>query len=366
MLKAKELDSTLESLAHSGAERFKSLDLKLATAIKGIVKNNNAVMDLQQTFISAATTAWRKDKSLLTGRQLLWLMFRYLRTNSTMDIVYSVTDLEKLKWTDDNKAHTFLHYWDYIIQGMKNKLPEDTLEDMLATQLRKSPEMKMDMAHYDRCEHGEKDKCYQYLRRCITRLIEAKQLTKNRQSIVDAFSGKLNHLHPKGAPAPKSAKAKNRAKAKAKAAEESAANALAAKGAGKGQPKARSRKPNAGDDTPICWFFNCGAHTPNVGKCHKTAKECKFKHKKVSLEEFNRMEKPSRSRSTSRDPKGKGKGKGKGKSKSKGQSDHIYHWCRDHLKEGGCSRGKNCKFPHLSSDAIEACKTANANAKKSS
>ena len=68
MLKAKEVDSTLESLASSGAERFKSLDLKLATAIKAIVKNNNAVMDLQQTFIAEATTAWRKDRSLLKGR----------------------------------------------------------------------------------------------------------------------------------------------------------------------------------------------------------------------------------------------------------------------------------------------------------
>jgi len=76
------------------------------------------------------------------------------------------------------------------------------------------------------------------------------------------------------------------------------------------------------------------------------------------------MEKPSRSRSTSRDQKGKGKGKDKGKGKSKGIT--VSHWCRDHLKEGGCSRGKNCKFPHLSADAVEACKTANANAKKSS
>jgi hypothetical protein len=50
-------------------------------------------------------------------------------------------------------------------------------------------------------------------------LIEAKQLLKNRQSIVDAFSGKLNHLHPKGAPATRSAKAKAKAKAKALAAD---------------------------------------------------------------------------------------------------------------------------------------------------
>jgi len=285
-------------------------------------------------------------------------MFRYLRTNSTMDIVYSVTDLEKLKWTDDNKAHTFLHYWDYIIQGMKNKLPEDTLEDMLATQLRKSPDMKMDMAHYDRCEHGEKDRCYQYLRRCITRLIEAKQLLKNRQSIVDAFSGKLNHLHPKGAPAPKSAKAKAKAKAKALAADESAAHALAAEGTGKGQAKSKPRKTNAGDDAPICWFYNCGVHTPDVGTCYNTAQECKFKHKKVSLDEFNEMERPSRSRSAS--PRAQnGRGKGKGKSKNQ-------QWCRNHLNEGGCSYGQNCRFPHLSAEAVEAIKIAAANDKKAS
>ena len=82
------------------------------------------------------------------------------------------------------------------------------------------------------------------------------------------------------------------------------------------------------------------------------------------------MEKPSRSRSASRGAQndggqGKGKGKGKGKSKNKAK-DQIVHWCRDFLKEGGCSRGKDCRFPHLSSDAVEACKIAATNAKKAS
>ena len=82
------------------------------------------------------------------------------------------------------------------------------------------------------------------------------------------------------------------------------------------------------------------------------------------------MEKPSRSRSASRGAKsdggqGKGKDKGKGKSKNKAK-DQIVHWCRDFLKEGGCRREKDCRFPRLSSDAVEACKIAATNAKKAS
>ena len=81
------------------------------------------------------------------------------------------------------------------------------------------------------------------------------------------------------------------------------------------------------------------------------------------------MEKPSRSRSASRGAQnegGQGKGKGKGKGKSKNQKDQFVQWCRDHLKEGGCSYGQDCRFPHLSAEAVEACKIAATNAKKAS
>ena len=198
-------------------------------------------------------------------------------------------------------------------------------------------------------------------------MIERKQLNKNRQSIVDAFSGKLNHLHPQGAPAPKSAKAKAKAKAKALAAE-AAANAIVAKGNGKDKAKSKSKKPKTGDgDAPVCWFYNCGVHTPNIGTCNKTAEECNYKHSKVSLAEFNKMEKPTRNRSASRGAasdggQGKGKGGGEGKAKSKAKPT-VFHWCRDFLKEGGCKRGVECQYPQLTSDAVEARKLAATNLK---
>ena len=75
------------------------------------------------------------------------------------------------------------------------------------------------------------------------------------------------------------------------------------------------------------------------------------------------MERPSRSRSASR---GAQNGRGKGKGKSKNQKDQTVQWCRNHLKEGGCSYGQDCRFPHLSAEAVEACKIAATNAKKAS
>ena len=79
-----------------------------------------------------------------------------------------------------------------------------------------------------------------------------------------------------------------------------------AKGAGKGE-----KSP--------CWFYNCGVHTPDVGTCSRTAKDCKFKHTKVSLAEFNKMERPTRNRSASRGAHSDG-GKGSAKAKAKAKA----------------------------------------------
>ena len=80
------------------------------------------------------------------------------------------------------------------------------------------------------------------------------------------------------------------------------------------------------------------------------------------------MERPTRGRSASRGASrdgGKGKSGGEGQATAKAKPA-AYHWCRDFLKDGGCKRGENCQWPHLTSDAVEACKLAMVNLKKGS
>jgi len=90
------------------------------------------------------------------------------------------------------------------------------------------------------------------------------------------------------------------------------------------------------------------------------------------MDEFLKMDEASRRRCysppfTRHKGKGeKGKDKGKGKGKSKNQKDQTVLWCRNHLKEGGCSRGKDCPIPHLSAEAVEAIKIAVTDAQKAS
>ena len=222
-------------------------------------------------------------------------------------------------------------------------------------------------------------------------MIDNKQLDKNRDAIEQAFNGKFI-----GAPAPKKSRAsKAKAKAKALAAKAAETDAVAAakaelialaaqSGGGTGANGGAKRKPRKPKDaeakgtgkgeTSPCWFYNCGVHTPDVGTCSRTAKDCKFKHTKVSLAEFNKMERPTRNRSASRgahsdggqgspNPKAKAKAKAKGKAKAKASAAAF--WCRDYLKPSSCNR-PDCPFPHLDSGAVEACKEANANKKKTS
>ena len=74
------------------------------------------------------------------------------------------------------------------------------------------------------------------------------------------------------------------------------------------------------------------------------------------------MERPApRGRSQSNDGGKGGKGKGTAKAKAKAKPKTNHAWCRSFNGEGGCPRGAACPYPHLTPDAVEACKQANAN-----
>ena len=180
----------------------------------------------------------------------------------------------------------------------------------------------------------------------------------------------------KAAPAPEAGGVSKKAKAAAKKA---AAKALAAQtgasdAAKAAKAKAAAKTKAAADaaaagfgsgEKKICWFFNAGHHIAGATSCSKTSKDCTFLHKKVFAADFAKMERPApRGRSQSNDGGGKGgKGKGQGKAKAKAKSKSNHSWCRSFNSAGGCPRKDACPYPHLTPDAVEACKQANANLK---
>ena len=87
---------------------------------------------------------------LLTGRQLVWLIFDHLRLNTDMSMVYDIEDITQLQYSGDAKIHSFYRLWFMMTEECAVKLPERTLRNILLKKLEKSNKMKEDVAYFHR------------------------------------------------------------------------------------------------------------------------------------------------------------------------------------------------------------------------
>ena len=106
--------------------------------------------------------------------------------------------------------------------------------------------------------------------------------------------------------------------------------------------RARVGKGN-GNKPGVCYFHNTEAG------CTKTAKECKFEHKKLSASEAAKLVMPPGRESRANSPAAKAKAKAKPGAKPNQQRSPSY--CFKFISPGSCNDA-NCQFMHLTEDAV--------------
>ena len=366
---------TLESLADSGKKRFRQLDIRLAVALSNCIRDGSSELDrtLQQK-------EWRlmeQTQKCLKGRQVMWLILDFFKTNRDMSEVYNIQDLTGLPWLGDNRMHQFKVLWESMATRMSSELSDNMLSELLCHKMEDSKVLADDLAYYHRCKIGHEDHSYQFLIASMDRYLARQRLLKNRNDIKQA----LKFQKPNAAPSVKSTvvdqlqsqenldsdkRNKRREKAKErrrKKREQSAARsdkgsdaAPGPKGGGKSKSQNSSRGGSPagggkGGKTACIWFNS-------EGGCRK-GKDCTFEHRKVSKEELNKIIEARKSRSTS--PGGKGKGKGNQQTRSS-SAPKLGLFCHNFISEKGCDRGDGCKFPHLNEAAVNEIKKAHKNA----
>ena len=104
--------------------------MKLATSMTAIVNDacngpDKAVWQLHEQIIAEAADAWENDCKILMCRQLVWLMYNFLRINPDMNTVFGIQDLSVVTYNGDNAAHFFLNYWDHVIRFQRIPLGND-------------------------------------------------------------------------------------------------------------------------------------------------------------------------------------------------------------------------------------------------
>jgi len=255
------------------------------------------------------------------------------------------------------------------------------LRDILAEQVAKSTELQEDYKHFKRYEStpNHQDYTYEFLHTAVERQIANKRLEKNRKNQIKGFkkgafddgskddkknkdnqqAGLQDNKRPTPKPRAKSSPAPKRRDG--------------GDGGGKGtrdqrpkatpKPQPAAKKKAGGQGNGPCWLFQT-AH--NGGKTCKYGDECRFDHVNVKKSEFDKI-RPPREFSPAPSPKkqgGGGKGGGanpepkpKAKAKPKPKAEagivQVRH-CFDWKKNGSCSRGDDCNFPHLTKEEVKA------------
>ncbi len=204
-------------------------------------------------------------------------MDQSFRTQPHMGQVYSIMDLTQLQFTGDANMADFRFMWDTILDRMRDRLDERTLQELLVDKSKTSVALKEDIMHYYRVERGHKDHSYIYLRTSMDRYIERRQQEKNREMNRQMVKGQgIQPLAPAvGTQSQAQPKAKGKGKAFAQDGPSSSSDGK--QGTGKGGAKDGSLGPKTSQAVPksqsitSCWYFHHG------GGCKK-GKDGYFSH----------------------------------------------------------------------------------------
>ena len=83
----------------------------------------------------------------------------------------------------DNEFESFLSMWDYVLAGMHEGPPEETLRVHFYRQVRNSNVIKFDLEVYNRSSLGDDTYTYAYLRKVTTCYLNMLKVEANRRCI---------------------------------------------------------------------------------------------------------------------------------------------------------------------------------------
>jgi hypothetical protein len=279
--------ATFESLAISDKARTRLIDARLAEALWRIIKG-----DLARRLAVAAEAA-AMHGGLLSGRQILFLLYRDFARDSHQNDAQNYGHLEKLKCGKELRhLETFLTCWDNLMLQFGNPPKPDHLYQSFLMKIREIPELSDALLIQKRLPWGDEKKCYEELRRACEQVLEESKQERNRRQ--------LDSLYEAG----------------------NVSSALAA------TPEEKKKMP--------CFLLRDGKSCPH-------GSSCQYSHSPAVIDKA-RKEKEMRDRQKG-EPKGKsgkgGKGKdGKGKGKGKGAI------CPHYNSPQGCHYGSACRFLH--------------------
>jgi hypothetical protein len=243
---------TFEQLSDSGEERYHHLDALLAEALVKVLPKG-LMMRVQQKEIAAL-----RSNNCITGRQVLRMVYDWLRTDEHMSLVYGHAGLMEIPWMGDRAQdmQKFLGVWGSVSTISPRSSLTGSSGACCTGACCCSVALKEDLAHFRREKakgEGAENYTYSFLRKSIERFIandrQDKNLADRQHALRQAASGKAGADLAANQAAP-AQKAKEKEKTKGQGDRSGSAKRSPSptdKKAGKGKGKPHADK---------CYFYN--------------------------------------------------------------------------------------------------------------
>eukprot|EP00969_Alexandrium_andersonii_P076207 3360317-Alexandrium_andersonii.AAC.1 len=109
---------TREELGQKATDlRLAKADSALAQAVRAMAEKSNELFKHEVS--SEASRLLNGEGRLLRGRELVWMLAQYLKTNASMSMVFTIQDIMRFKWLGDNKLNEFYLGWMKLVNNVQ-------------------------------------------------------------------------------------------------------------------------------------------------------------------------------------------------------------------------------------------------------
>ncbi|MFM7983507.1 MAG: hypothetical protein ACKPKO_29695, partial [Candidatus Fonsibacter sp.] len=85
--------------------RWKRLDFSLSRALQGMIRSSGEPLSEDVTL---KAREFQQHHMLLRGRQIIWMMIDYFKTNRSLQEQFTWQDIETLQWQGDESYNGFI------------------------------------------------------------------------------------------------------------------------------------------------------------------------------------------------------------------------------------------------------------------
>ena len=139
-------DSSSETSPMKG-DRARKADISLHKSMVTLI--NGTQEFIKHDLVREERNAFENDTTL-GGRQVVWMLLNYFKTNKSLQQQYTYEDIKAIQWKGDDHIFETYSRWSSVMSSIGHKFDDDTKIETFLAIFRPSKKLAPDIHEFDR------------------------------------------------------------------------------------------------------------------------------------------------------------------------------------------------------------------------